>query len=238
MYTQRHDSVFFVCVLMILVTSFVSGQATSPADRQRIMREQDVKAAGSSGDKSFIPYLKDVMQSRKMDHQQWDDVQMALAKLGDQEQQQQIVCVFYRGDAYEAQRAGLRQLPYIGGWFAIQVYRMALSEPRIMSHWFDAAPKDSGDEAMSSPVDSALLVLPKLIPALPRIKDHQPVKEIVITWGNQISEHQDELSKLVPTGEGVDFSGKTCKSKPRERLPMNESALQVLLDSSWNGMIK
>jgi hypothetical protein len=216
MYIRRHVSVLLLFALQVLFISFAASQTMSPAERQRIMMVQDVRAAGNSGDKSFVPYLKDVLQSRKLDHQEWDDVQMALAKLGEREQQQQIMCVFYQGDKYEADRVGSRQVPYIGGWFAIQLYMGMLDNKQIGSHWAKAKPQGITDEAMVSPVGMALNELPKLVPGLPPL-DQKNWKESQHIWPEYIRKHEAELNALAPTGEGVDFSGKTCKSKRRER---------------------
>jgi hypothetical protein len=149
----------------VFVNFFAAAQAITPAERQRIMMAQDVRAVGNSGDKSFVPYLKDVLQSRKLDHQEWDDVQMALAKLGEREQQQQIVCIFYQGDKYEADRAGNRQGPYISGWFSSQLYMEMLDNKQIGSHWAKAKPQGITDEAMVSPVGMALTNCPSLCQA-------------------------------------------------------------------------
>jgi hypothetical protein len=216
MYTQRHVSALLLFALAILLSSFAAGQTMSPAERQRILAQQDAKSAGSSGDKSFIPYLKDLIQVRKQDKNEWDDVQMALAKLGEREQQQQIVCVFYQGDKYEADKAGSRQVPYIGGWFAIQLYMGMLDNKQIGSHWAKAKPQGITDEAMVSPVGMALNELPKLVPGLPPL-DQKNWKESQHIWPEYIRKHAAELNSLQPTGEGVDFTGKTCKSKRRER---------------------
>lgn len=215
MYIQRLAKLTFCAVTLIVCSSRAMGQAVSPAERQRIMMMQDVRAAGNSGDKSFVPYLKDVLQSRKLDHQEWDDVQMALAKLGEREQQQQIMCVFYQGDKYEADRAGSRQVPYISGWFAIQVYMEMLGNKQIGAHWAKAKPQGITDEAMVSPVGMALNELPKLVPGLPPL-DQKNWKESQRIWPEYIRKHEAELNALAPTGEGVDFSGKTCKTNPRE----------------------
>jgi hypothetical protein len=150
MYIQHLSKLNILCGYIDCVQFQVIGQSISPEERQRIMRVQDVEAAGSSGDKSFIPFLEDVLQARKLDHQNWDRVQMALAKLGEREQQQQIVCIFYRGDACEAQNAGIRQLPYIGGWFSIRLYVELLANEQIYSHWLKAEPHGS-DAVLESP---------------------------------------------------------------------------------------
>ncbi len=140
---QRLAKSAFCAVTLIVCSSMAIGQAITPEERQRIIRVQDVEAAGNSGDKTFIPFLKDVLQSRKLDHQNWDRPQMALAKLGEREQQQQIVCIFYRGDNYEAQNAGIRQLPFIGGWFSIRLYVEMLANKQIYSHWGKSEPHGS-----------------------------------------------------------------------------------------------
>jgi len=191
------------------------GQAMTLEERHRIIMLQDVEAAGNSGDKSFIPFLKDVLQERKLGHQNWDRVQMALARLGEREQQQQIVCNFYRGDAHEAQNAGIRQLLYIGGWFSIRLYVEMLANKHIYTHWLKAEPHGS-DAVLESPDSMALTYLPKLVPGLPPLNE-KDWKETQREWPEYIRKHEAELNGLAPIGEGVDFSGKTCKTNPRER---------------------
>jgi hypothetical protein len=193
----------------------VIGQAMSPEERQRIIRVQDVEAAGNSGDKSFIPFLKDVLQSRKLDHQNWDKAQMALAKLGKREQQQQIVCIFYRSDAHEAQNAGIRQLPYIGGWFSIRLYVEMLANKQIYSHWLKSEPHGS-DAVLESPQGMALTYLPKLVPGLPPLNE-KDWKQTQRQWPEYIRQHEAELNHLEPTGEDIDFLGSSCKNNRRER---------------------
>lgn len=212
---QRLAKSAFCAVALIVCSSMVIGQAMTPEEQQRIIRVQDVEAAGNSGDKTFIPFLKAVLQSRKQDSQNWDRPQMALAKLGEQEQQQQIVCIFYRGDDYEAQNAGIRQLPYIGGWFSIRLYVEMLANKQIYSHWGKSEPHGS-DAVLESPQGMALTYLPKLVPGLPPLNE-KDWKQTQRQWPEYIRKHEAELSQLGPTGEGVDFSGASCKSKPRER---------------------
>jgi len=215
MYIQHLAKIALGAVTFIVCSSIALGQSMPPEERQRIIRMQDVAAAGNSGDKTFIPFLKDVLRSRKLDHQNWDRVQMALAKLGEREQQQQIVCIFYRGDAHEAQNAGISQLPYIGGWFSIRLYVEMLANKQIYSHWLKAEPNGS-DAVLESPQGMGLTYLPKLVPGLPPVNE-KDWKETQRLWPEYIRQHEAELSQLSPTGEGVDFSGKTCKAKPRER---------------------
>lgn len=215
MYIQCLAKLTFCTMAFIVCSSMVIGQAMTPEERQRIIRVQDVEAAGNSGDKTFIPFLKEVLQSRKLDHQNWDRVQMALAKLGEREQQQQIVCIFYRGDAHEAQNAGISQLPYIGGWFSTRLYVEMLANKQIYSRWSKSEPHGS-DAVLESPQGMALTYLPKLVPGLPPLNE-KDWKQTQRLWPEYIRQHEAELNGLAPTGEGVDFSGRTCKSKPRER---------------------
>lgn len=204
-----------ICICTIVwLAGEAAAQTLTPEERQRIMVHQDVKAAGNSGDKSFIPYLHDVVQQRKLYHYDWDDAQMALAKLGDRSQQQNIVCVFYKGDRSEGYVAG-HQLAYIGGWFAIQMYLEMLNNKKVMSHWFRIG-EPNDDRVWTAPDTRAMQNLPNLIPALQPITEQTPAKQTVEQWNVYIKEHMEELSKLTPTGEGVDFSGKSCPSKGRE----------------------
>jgi hypothetical protein len=215
MFIQRLAKSAFCAVTLIVCSFIVMGQAISPQERQRIIRVQDVEAAGNSGDKTFIPFLKDVLQSRKLDHQNWDRPQMALAKLGEREQQQQIVCIFYRGDNYEAQNAGIRQLPFIGGWFSIRLYVEMLANKQIYSHWGKSEPHGS-DAVLESPQGMALTYLPKLVPGLPPLNE-KDWKQTQRLWPEYIRKHEAELNQLEPQGEGVDFSGSSCKNNRRER---------------------
>ena len=215
MFIQRLAKSAFCAVTLIVCSSMVMGQAISPQERQRIIRVQDVEAAGNSGDKTFIPFLKDVLQSRKLDHQNWDRAQMALAKLGEREQQQQIVCIFYRGDKIRAQNAGFDQLPYIGGWFSIRLYVEMLANKQIYSHWLKSEPHGS-DAVLESPDSMALTYLSKLVPGLPPLNE-KDWKQTQRQWPEYIRQHEAELNHLEPRGEGIDFSGASCKSKPRER---------------------
>ena len=212
---QRLAKSAFYAVTFIVCGSIVMGQAMSPEERQRIIRVQDVETAGNSGDKTFIPFLKDLLQSRKLEHQNWDRVQMALAKLGDQEQQQLIVCVFYRGDAIRAQKAGFDQLPYIGGWFSIRLYVEMLANKQIYSHWGKSEPHGS-DAVLESPQGMALTYLPRLVPGLPPLNE-KDWKQTQRLWPEYIRKHEAELNQLEPQGEGVDFSGSSCKNNRRER---------------------
>ena len=52
---------------------------------------------------------------------------MALAKLGDREQQQELLCKLHWGSPSESQTVALDQIPYVGGWYAIRIYRDLLT---------------------------------------------------------------------------------------------------------------
>jgi hypothetical protein len=58
MFTQHLAKLFFFVFLVTYFASVAAGQSISPQERDRICREEDVKAAGNSGDKSFVPYLQ------------------------------------------------------------------------------------------------------------------------------------------------------------------------------------
>jgi hypothetical protein len=62
----------------------------------------------------------------------------------------------------------------------------------------------------------ALTYLPKLVPGLPPLNE-KDWKQTQRQWPEYIRKHEAALNGLAPNGEGVDFSGNACKSKPRER---------------------
>jgi hypothetical protein len=96
-----------------------------------ILNGRSLLEAGNTGDTDLILPLRSYLTSRSADSFNKRQAVMALAKLGDQRAQQQIVCAFYGDDKIAMQDAAERDLPYVGGWFAIRLYRYLLQYQKI-----------------------------------------------------------------------------------------------------------
>ena len=173
--------------------------------------------AGKTEESDLIAPLRSYLASRSADSFNRRQAVMALAKLGDQRAQQEIICTFYDGDKITMQDTALRDLPYIGGWFAIRLYRYLLS-PEAEKRFLKAKEPEFSDMGYVLPAVWALMQLPKVAPNPPLApfdpgagdpkRDPQQEGKVWLDW---IQEHQTSLQQLAPTGEGIDFSGKACK---------------------------
>jgi hypothetical protein len=181
-------------------------------------------SAGETGYWELIPALK----KRLSDPESFDEeeektaIRMALAKLGDREQQQEILCDLYQGSPTEMQTVALDQIPYVGGWYAIRIYRELLT-PAAEARFTKAKLRfRDGNVALAEPRWWALSSLPKVAPyPLPPGIDYgfnlAEMQEYSQKWSAWIQQNGDRLRKLKPTGEGVDFSGKSCKANVPSR---------------------
>jgi hypothetical protein len=213
-----------LCILLVSNCLLVAQNASTPVTPlSRNAREAMVAAiadgnslfeAGKTGDPALIPPLRAFATSRRADSFGQHQAVLALAKLGDQKAQQQIVCKFYGDDKITMQDAAETDLPYVGGWFAIKLYRYLLS-PEADKRFQKA--KETSDLGYVSPAIWSLMLLPKVVsnPPLPPFELVGDSKRIPQRDGNLwldwIQEHQTSLQQLTPTGEGIDFSGKSCK---------------------------
>ena len=186
-----------------------------------ILDGNSILEAGKTGDPTLITPLRSFATSRQGGSFVQHQAVLALAKLGDQKAQQQIVCNFYGDNKISMQDAAETDLPYVGGWFAIRLYRYLLS-PEADRRFRKA--KNPSDLGYVSPVIWSLMLLPKIVPnlALPPFelvsdskRDPQRDANLWLSW---IHEHETSLQQLPPAGEGVDYSGKSCRHfKPYPR---------------------
>jgi hypothetical protein len=182
--------------------------------------QESLLSAGETGYWELIPALK----KRLADSESFDEeeektaIKMALAKLGDHEQQQELLCKLYWGSPSESQTVALDQIPYVGGWYAIRIYRELLT-PAAAARLAKAKLRfREGDVALAEPRWWALSSLFKVLPdPLPAGIDYgfnlAQVPEYSQKWSAWIQQNERRLKKLKPTGAGIDFSGKSCKAK-------------------------
>jgi hypothetical protein len=105
-----------------------------------------------------------------------------------------------------------------GGWFAIRALQKLLT-PEADAHFQRALKPLSSDLQPEPPRVIALRLLPQIVPNSPftpsaYLTPGARIEKVIDTWNDWISAHHAELSKLEPTGEGVDFSDKACPNRP------------------------
>lgn len=218
---------FLLFVLASIVFAQKEQRSLSPNERDswesHIAAGGDyVLRAGNSGYKELIPALKKRYAESKAGDPDRQNARMALAKLEDGEQQQAIVCDVLGGSQFEMQQVALNEVSYVGGWYAIRIYRELLT-PAAETQFLKASPlPKTSDMTLVEPRWWALISLPKVVPSPPLVSidagfTSAQMQDYAQKWTAWIQGHEDTLKQLQPTGEGVDFSGKTCKSKPGKR---------------------
>ena len=178
-------------------------------------------AAGSTGYWELVPALK----KRLVDPEAQDDpedkegILMALAKLGDREQMQALLCELHAGSPLEMQTIALDKISYVGGWYAIRIYRELLT-PAAKARFERARLREQGDLALSEPQWWALYSLPYSVEQFPpgigfgfNLAQMPEYAQIWLEW---IQKNERMLKRLEPTGKGIDFSGKTCERRPAQ----------------------
>jgi hypothetical protein len=184
---------------------------------------QTFLSAGETGYWELIPALK----KRLVDPEAQDDpedkegILMALAKLGDRERMQDLVCELHMASPQEMQTVALDKISYVGGWYAIRIYRELLT-PAAKARFEQARLREQSGLALSEPQWWALYSLPYIVEQFPpgigfgfnfaQMPEHAQI------WMEWIQKNERKLKTLEPTGAGVNFSGKTCKRKPDKTL--------------------
>jgi hypothetical protein len=153
-------------------------------------------------------------QAHRLQRHELEGSEIIRAKAADKDKQQELVCAFYGKSADRMYIVASAELPAIGGWFAIRTYSLVL-QPDTQKRW-GRGHSDANDVFRPSPTDIVFQKLPGLVPDLPKADPSNP-NETAAVWMRYLDDHKTELSKLQPTGEGVDFSGESCKSKHHQK---------------------
>jgi len=193
-----------------------------------------INEAGASGNRVFVPYLRRELQDPRYKDDSRSPIPVAraaLAKLGELDQLQELWCLSISEDEYPGIFGPRPAFGFVGGWYAYQALQKFL-QPEGDIH-FDRAYKkylakhqhDIDYPPIEPPSYYAVKALTEMVPDPPARWDQEGDlhpdrlerdKQIWLDW---IAAHKDELSKLEPTGEGVDFSDSACKNgKPRKKL--------------------
>ncbi|SRR6266478_1067764 len=200
-----------------------SSEPRTKDDKVLIERIQagDVPAiaeAGRSGNRLFVPYLRRELNDHKKQPDPAGPARVALARLGETDQLQDEWCRAVAGDPAEAE-AAIRELGLVGGWFAVQGLQELLT-PEGQAHFLSAPTKHKHDQDLMHlpPMYYALKILPDVVHNPPVEFPSQDWDRQTKIWQEWIAAHKEELSKLQPTGVGVDFSPTACKNgKPRKK---------------------
>jgi hypothetical protein len=211
------------------VRVFVNDEGEQECFRDKEMWEHMIEGgnretflnAGMTGYRELIPALKKHQADPEAndDPEDTEGLLMALAKLGDREQMQALVCELHTGSPQEMQAVALDKISYVGGWYAIQIYRELLT-PEAKVRFEQARLRQQSDVALSKPQWWALSSLLRVAPYPPpsgidyafNLAAMPDYARIWLAW---IRENKPTLKKLQPTGAGVDLSGKACKSKSK-----------------------
>lgn len=179
---------------------------------------ETILSSGQTGYYELIPALRKRLADTEMgdDPEDKDAVRMALARLGDREQMQALVCELQTGTSLEMQTVALDKISYVGGWYAIRIYHELLT-PAAKARFDKARLREQGDLALSEPRWWALSSLLRVAPYPPppgidygfNLAQMPEYSQIWLSW---IAKNAGKLKKLPPTGNGVDFSEKPCQS--------------------------
>lgn len=218
------DSCMRNCALLIILalgpslipaTAQVNVEAPSSnknlADRIQKGDSVAILEAGKTGDSSFIPQL---LAYRKKSGKRKDfqviAVQLALAKLGQESELQQVRCELLFGSP-SVQYDAVGKMEYLGGWFSLEAITHVLDNPDY---------RGGGDGAgfFAPPGWYAARKLSTIVPNPPPIESGIPFPSSAVDlerqrqWKQWIEAHQDSLSKIPPIGSGVETSPKVCKN--------------------------
>jgi hypothetical protein len=141
--------------------------------------------------------------------------------MGQTQELQEIYCQLYATSKEDILDAGEVKIPRVGGWFAIK----SLEQMFDANERFGKAKQETNDLSFPAAHQFGLVLLPKLVPNPPFAFDESVILEPapeqlykVQVWKQWIAQHAAELSKLQPTGEGVEFSAAACKNgRPRRK---------------------
>ena len=169
-----------------------------------------VMAAGESVNKSFIPVLRSVLHKKNYPNK--GEAEIALAKLGDTAELQEFYCAIAVGNETEVDNS-IGSLRYIGGAFSFRIIKDVLGE-QLASGPMKPDPQAPSDVLMGPPTSRAVQSFQQLLPKAQVQENHRDYKP----WLEYLDQHWSELSKLEPTGEGVEFSLGACNhGKKRSR---------------------
>jgi hypothetical protein len=218
---------FLACLISLFGTQTGWAQQNSSEDLAKFIRQGSTEAmleAGNRGAIEVIPLLRSHLndaddpdrESRPGHWQAREAAHLALAKLGDPSEQQKIGCELFYGNPAE-QSTAFYKVEYVGGWFEIS--RLARFLPDTDENSQEMMPEPgipNGDATIGtrqylavSALDRMWLGLPAALPSKehPYLSAPKRARE----WQQYIDAHQQELAKILPTGESGVESDNYCE---------------------------
>lgn len=242
------------CVLLLLPASLAFGQEPQAprslkeavntgiqrSDLQDILQAENaddtyvfaaILGAGKTGDTFWVPYLRQLLKAK---HKYYGDsymfvTQLALAKLGEKDQLQEILCELDFGTNHITYNAIHSKLKYVGGWFSIRAMSDFLREGVKYQPLLKAGLTDF---VQGPPNIEVLFELSNVVPNPPDFGTPSPFEKsaenvrIRTAWRDWIEQNHDTLQKLEPTGVGVEASEKTCKPLLKNDRAFDRSLLE------------
>jgi hypothetical protein len=192
--------------------------------------------AGKTGDRFWVPYLTPILKKEHNARINSDDAgsaQLALAKLGEREQLQEIGCEANFGSSSIQSNAIGQKLKYVQGWFSIGILAGWIEENRKQSQLLLDRP---GDQISASPQKLALVMLPEIVPDPPPLAAPSPLSlqkqneeelaPLRQAWREWIKKNEESLRKLPPPVAGLDLSRSACKHVLAHDRHVDRSKLQ------------
>ena len=143
------------------------------------------------------------------------EVRVALAKAGDRQALQYFACRSM-SDSVEGIEALIKDdLDYIGGGFAVQIYRQLLDSDQRFLPDMDRTDRNS-DALLRFPGSTAVLMLGKLFPSVvipkpsPLMTQAGNDHDIRAKWADWIDQREDEIRKIQPNADGISFESSYC----------------------------
>lgn len=211
-----------VCAL----TMALNGQVRSTQFKKTVqgIAEYDMASiirAGSSGNRAYIPYLRDILTSTPAYRSpEEEEAVIALVKLGDKERSKELECDLLSNDPQTVDHLAGEVLPKIKGWFAIREYFFMLTQDAAYEKQLEK-PEYHTDALFGATYPShwAVRYLPAVVPRAPfaRVKTFADprIPRLARQWKIWIQRNEADLERLNPQGQkGLTFSTVGCTKKP------------------------
>jgi hypothetical protein len=219
---------FLVCLALLFETQPGWPQESQSANLAKLIKQGSTEAmleAGNKGATDVIPLLRrhlsasdDPAYSGKPGNwQPRQAAQLALAKLGDRIEQQKIGCELFYGNPAE-QSTAFYKVEYVGGWFEISRLARFLPDTEENSRQMMPEPGiPDGDATIGTrqylavgALDRMSLVEPAAL--LSKEDPFLSAPKRAREWQLYIDAHQQELAKVLPTGESAVESDNYCEN--------------------------
>jgi hypothetical protein len=181
----------------------------------------DLLSRARKGDSSALDEMeknRDVQDLRILlndsDYAARSSARLRLARLGDQQALQYYACLSLTDDIDRMQLLIRGGFNFIGGAFAIGIYRQLLdADPRFL-RFVKRSPKGKySDVIVTFPSTRVLSYLPRLLPQaqIPAPYPDSPKEDdFKNRWREYIDTHQAEIQQMLPSARNISFDKHLC----------------------------